>query len=74
MEIRIGITNTGRELNFETNESAAAVKKSIATALDSGATHVSFADSKGNSYIVPTAALAYIELGTEESRRVGFVA
>jgi hypothetical protein len=35
---------------------------------------VSFTDSKGTSYIVPTASLAYIELGTEESRRVGFVA
>lgn len=33
-----------------------------------------FADAKGTSYIVPTASLAYIELGTEESRRVGFVA
>ena len=74
MEIRIGITNTGRELSFDTNEPAAAVKKSIATALDNGATHISFADSKGNSYIVPTAALAYVELGSEESRRVGFVA
>ena len=31
-------------------------------------------DAKGTSYIVPTASLAYIELGTEESRRVGFVA
>ena len=74
MEIRIGITNTGRELSFDTNEPAAAVKKSIATALDSGATHIGFADSKGNSYIVPTATLAYVELGSEESRRVGFVA
>ena len=74
MEIRIGIMNTGRELSFDTNEPAAAVKKSIASALDSGATHVGFTDTKGNSYIVPTAALAYVELGTEESRRVGFVA
>lgn len=74
MEIRIGIANTGRELSFETNEPAADVKKSIATALDSGATHVTFSDTKGNNYIVPTAGLAYIELGTEESRRVGFVA
>ena len=74
VEIRIGINNTGRELNFETNEPVAAVKKSISSALDSGATHVSFTDSKGNSFIVPTAALAFIELGTEESRRVGFVA
>lgn len=74
MEIRIGIANTGRELSFETNESADVVKKSVATALDSAATHVTFADNKGNSYIVPTAGLAYIEFGSEESRRVGFVA
>lgn len=74
MEIRIGITNTGRELNFETNESAADVKKAVAAALDAGATHVTFIDAKGTSYIVPTASLAYVELGTEETRRVGFVA
>jgi hypothetical protein len=74
VEIRIGIANTGRELSFETNEAAAAVKKSISTALDSGATHLSLTDNKGNSYIIPTTGLAYIELGTEESRRVGFVA
>ncbi|MFT4219790.1 MAG: DUF3107 domain-containing protein [Microbacterium sp.] len=74
MEIRIGIANTGRELSFDTNESAEAVKKAIATALDSAATHVVLADSKGNSYIVPTSGLAYVEIGSEESRRVGFVA
>ncbi len=74
MEIRIGIANTGRELSFETNQNADAVRKSIATALDSGATHVTFSDNKGNSYIVPTSGLAYVELGSEESRRVGFVA
>lgn len=74
MEIRIGIANTGRELSFETSEPADAVKKSVASALDSGATHLTFSDSKGNTYIVPASGLAYIELGTEESRRVGFVA
>ena len=74
MEIRISITNTGRELSFETDDAAADVKKSVASALDSGATHVTFTDNKGNSFIVPTASLAYVEIGTEESRRVGFVA
>ena len=74
MEIRIGITNTGRELSFDTSESADAVKKSVATALDSGSTHLTFTDVKGNQYVVPTAGLAYIEIGSEESRRVGFVA
>lgn len=74
MEIRIGIANTGRELSFETNESAEDVKKSVVAALDSAATHLTFVDDRGSSYIVPTAGLAYIEIGTEETRRVGFVA
>lgn len=74
MEIRIGIVNTGRELSFDTSSSADEVRSLVAGALEQGATHVSLADVKGNSYIVPTANLAYVEIGTEESRRVGFVA
>lgn len=74
MEIRIGIANTGRELNFETDQPADAVKKAVADALGEGAPFVGFTDVKGNSYLVPSAALAYIELGTEETRRIGFVA
>lgn len=74
MEIRIGIINTGRELNFETSTAADEVRAQVAAALEQNTAHVSFTDVKGNSYIVPTANLAYIELGTEESRRVGFVA
>lgn len=74
MDIRIGIANTGRELTFETSESSEAVKKAVTDALDASATHVTFTDNKGNAYIVPTAGLAFVEVGTEESRRVGFVA
>ena len=74
MEIRIGIINTGRELNFETSATADEVRSQVASALEQNTAHLSFADIKGNSFIVPTANLAYIELGTEESRRVGFVA
>ncbi|GAA1530866.1 hypothetical protein HD600_002196 [Microbacterium ginsengiterrae] len=74
MEIRIGIINTGRELNFETSTAAEEIRGQVASALEQNAAQVSFTDVKGNTYIVPTANLAYIELGTEESRRVGFVA
>ncbi|BDZ55963.1 hypothetical protein GCM10025870_30360 [Agromyces marinus] len=31
------------------------------------------ADAKGTVYVVPAAALAYVEIGTEESRKIGFV-
>lgn len=74
MEIRIGIINTGRELNFETSTSADDVRAQVTAALEQNVAHVNFTDVKGNSYIVPTANLAFVELGTEESRRVGFVA
>lgn len=74
MEIRIGIANIGRELNFETSQSADEVRQAVTDALDAKASAVTFTDDKGNSYIVPTAGIAYLELGTEESRRVGFVA
>ena len=74
MEIRIGIINTGRELSFDTSSTADEVRTQVTTALEQNASHISLTDAKGSSYIVPTANLAYIELGTEESRRVGFVA
>lgn len=74
MEIRIGIANIGRELSFETSQSADEVRQAVATALEDKATSVTFTDGKGSTYIVPTAGLAYIEVGSEETRRVGFVA
>jgi len=74
VEIRIGIANTARELNFESDQSADAVAKAVSAALEGGQPAVTFTDVKGNSYIVPTAGIAFVEVGTEESRRVGFVA
>jgi len=74
VEIRIGIINTGRELSFETTSTADEVRTQVTSALEQNPSHISLTDAKGSSYIVPTANLAYIELGTEESRRVGFVA
>ncbi len=74
MEIRIGIANTGRELGFESGESAEAVRTTISEALTSGAAFVTLTDIKGSSYIVPTAGIAFVEVGTDQSRRVGFVA
>ncbi|MFM9876768.1 MAG: DUF3107 domain-containing protein [Rhodoglobus sp.] len=74
MDIRIGIANTPREISFESSQSSAEIEKIIGSALESDAKFVSLKDDKGKLYIVPTAALAYLELGSEESRRIGFVA
>ena len=74
MDIAIGITNSPREINFESSQTAAEIEKNVATALESGAPFLKFADSKGKVYIVPTTSFSYIEVGSETSRRVGFVA
>ncbi|MGI6877990.1 DUF3107 domain-containing protein [Microbacterium sp. gxy059] len=74
MEIRIGMTNTGRELSFEIEESAEAVSGRVADALDGKASHVAFTDAKGRTYLVSASDLAYVEIGTDQTRRVGFVA
>ncbi len=74
MEIRIGIVNSPRELSFESSQSAADIAKAVADALTTGSAFISLSDSKGTAYLVPTTALAYVEIGSEETRRVGFLA
>ncbi len=74
MDIRIGIANSPRELSFETSQPAAEVEKTVADALASDAKHFTLTDEAGKVYIIATAALSYIEVGTEKARRVGFVA
>jgi hypothetical protein len=73
VDIRIGILNSPREINFETKQSAADIEKVVSAALDSGAKYIRLIDDKEKVYIVPTVAFGYIEVGSETSRRVGFV-
>lgn len=74
MDIRIGIINSPRELSFESDRPAAEIEKTVATALESGAKFLRLADDKGRIFLVPVETLAYVEVGSEGSRRVGFVA
>ncbi|MBO9577506.1 MAG: DUF3107 domain-containing protein [Microbacteriaceae bacterium] len=74
MEVRIGIVNVAREIGLESSQTAAEVEQLLAEALAKGAPYVTIADEKGKKFLVPTAGIAYIEIGAEESRRVGFVA
>lgn len=74
MDIKIGIRNSARELSFESAQSAAEVESLVAAALEAGAKVLKLSDSKGKLFVVPTDALAYVEIGAEETRRVGFIA
>jgi len=74
VEVRIGIVNVGRELGFESSQTAQEVEKVLTDAVAAGTAFVSLVDDKGKKFLVPTTGIAYVELGAEESRRVGFVA
>lgn len=74
MEIRIGLQNTARELSFESKQSASEIEKSVELALSSDAKQLKLTDDKGRVFIVPVGTIAYIEIGAEEARRVGFIA
>jgi hypothetical protein len=70
VEVKIGVQNVNREIVLESSQSPQDVAALIAKALE-GRT-LELADEKGRMIVVPTTALAYVEIGAEETRRVGF--
>ena len=71
MEIRIGVQNATREVVLESHESAKDVEKTVTAAITAGDV-LSLQDDRGRTVLVPAAAIAFVEIGAEESRRVGF--
>lgn len=72
MDIRIGIVNTPRELMFQTTQSAADIEKAIAKALAEDSGTLRLEDDKGHIYVVAARNLAFVEIGQEKARKVGF--
>ena len=73
MDIRIGILNSPREVAFESSQSADDIEKAVSSAIEKGAPLVTFSDDKGKRYVIPTATIGYVEIGTDSARRIGFV-
>jgi len=74
MEVRIGVTQSPRELEVDLGEvpDAAALSQEIEAKLAAGGV-LWLTDKKGRRIGVPTEKVAYIELGgVDDNRRVGF--
>ena len=71
MEIRIGIQHANREVVLESNETTAAAKKLIDSAMSAGSV-LTLTDDKGRTVIVPGDKIAIVEIGVQASGRVGF--
>lgn len=74
MEVKIGVTDSARELVINSAQTPDEVEKLVTAALGKGADAglLSLADEKGRRYLVQTAKIAYVEIGVADSRRVGF--
>ncbi len=75
MDVRIGVTQAPREINVELADDADRddLKSRIEAAL-AGATDVLWiTDKRGKDVGIPSAKIAYVELGSADSeRRIGF--
>ena len=71
VEVRIGITDSPRELTIELSNSADEIEATVARALHEGS-HVAFTDEKGRRLIVPATKVGFIEVSARSERKVGF--
>lgn len=72
MEVKIGVTYSPRELVFTSAQTPHEVEELVGAALGNDADVLSLTDEKGRRFLIPTAKIAYVEIGVAESRRVGF--
>ena len=75
MDVRIGITQSPRELEFDLPDDVdrEALKAEVAAALAAEGGLLWLTDKKGREVAVPAAKIAYVELGTTTAQRaIGF--
>lgn len=75
MDVRIGVTQSPRELSLELPDDTdrEALKESISSAVGGASPVLTLADRRGREVMIPVDKLAYIELGASDAgRRIGF--
>lgn len=75
MDVRIGVTYTAKEIELELEDGAdrGKVVKDVEAALSEDDGVLWLTDKRGRSVGVPSAKIAYIEIGSShDERRVGF--
>ena len=73
MEVRIGVTQTPKELEVELSDgNRDQIVKDIEAALNGEGSMLWLTDRRGRTIGVPAAKLAYVEISQTEERKVGF--
>lgn len=72
MEVKIGVSESSRELVVNSEQSQSEVEALVAEALAGKNDVLSLVDDKGRKYLVQSAKVAYVEIGPADARKVGF--
>jgi hypothetical protein len=74
MEVVIGLRHAPKEITLNMAGPAQDIHDAVATAITENQPLITLTDKHGRAVLIPTAALAYVEIGSGEARRVGFSA
>ncbi len=72
MEVKIGVQHASREIVVDSDLSHDKIIESVRSALTDDDGVFVLADAKGRTVMIPVEKLAYVEVGEETARKVGF--
>lgn len=72
MEVRIGVQHAPRELLLESSQSSDEIQQAVSKALSGEEPVLVLEDERGRKVVVPAEKVAFVEIGEESARRVGF--
>jgi hypothetical protein len=72
VEVKIGITESPRELVLASAQTPAEVEELVGAALSEGSGLLRLTDDKGRRFLIHATKIAYVEIGVADARRVGF--
>ncbi len=72
MEVKIGVTDSPRELVVSSAQTPVEVEELVTQALGKDSGVLALTDEKGRRFLIQNTRIAYVEIGAADGRRVGF--
>jgi hypothetical protein len=72
VEVKIGISESPRELVLTSSQTPEEVEELVRAALSKESPVLELTDERGRKVLVQTSKVAYVEIGVADVRRVGF--
>jgi len=72
VEVKIGVKGAARELSLESAMTPDEIADAVKAAVGDAGGLLALTDEKGRRVLVPVDKLAYVEIGEQIERRVGF--